>query len=210
MISPSFVIISFGILVSMYVTWMLFRIEEFSEEQIIDLIIITIVSALLGGRVVWLWEHWGEIDHSIASFLHISLDGFSLIGLVVVPLVTVSLFLRKIDWPYWVSLDRLSVGALFTSLFVSLGLGYENKLSDVYPVLLGSNELTISAWWLFLLFASFIAIWFFLIRRVNHPGYVMGLFLIGTLRVSLLLTGLVAWLIIRYSYLWQKKIKKNN
>ena len=198
--SPSTIIIIFGVFVAMYVVWMLFRIEEYDETRIIDLIIITGISAIVGGRGVWVWQHWDEVSHTFGEITSLSLAEISLFGLVVVPLITVTLFLRKIDWPYWISLDRISVGGLFLAMFASLGLGYENVNISVYPSLLTGQEVFISAWWLFLIYAAFIGVWFVIIRRISYPGYVVGLFLIGMLRFSLLLTGLLSLLIIRYSY----------
>ncbi|MCA9390526.1 hypothetical protein KC571_03920, partial [candidate division WWE3 bacterium] len=120
------------------------------------------------------------------------------------------LYLRTINWPYLFSLDQLALGGvIFTMLFMII-LGMLNKEILIYPMINPVNPIRISAWWLFLLYADLIGVWYLLIRSIKYKGVMFWLFIASIPRILLLLTGLMGWLIISYSHVWTKKKSNNN
>lgn len=203
------ILLTIGGLIASFVIWLQFRHDHYDEKRIIDLILLTFVGVVVGSQLGAIWQHVDALRDAVPATWHVDPLELNLHGALLVPLVAVFVFVKKVDWPILKTYDRLALGLLIGGLFFSLSIaGFEGTII-VYPMLL-AGQVAVPIWVTSLLCLASIGIWWSVLRTRGIAGEVLCLALLCIPRELFLLTGVVGWLIIRYRQLWRNKRRKNN
>ncbi len=194
----SWFVIFLSLLVAGYCTWLLFRKEQYDEQRIVDVLIVGVVSALIGARVVWVLMHLAFIERTINGIiLPRSLQELSSAGALVGALCGILLFCKKFHWPYLQTFNTLAAGWLVLAWGASVVLLIENVPVVLFawiPQLAQNVHPFIYVGYV----SAILAVVVILRRYIKNIG--LGAFLLAIPQVPTLLTGVVAWLIMwRYA-----------
>lgn len=198
-----------GAMIASFVVWLQFRHDHYDEKRIVDVILLTFVSVVLGAQFGAIGEYVNTMRDVVQTSLYSNPLELSLHGALLLPLVAIFFFVRRVDWPILKTYDRVVLGLLIGGLFFSLSVaGLGNKIA-LYPIIL-AGQIAVPIWVISLLCLAGIGIWWALLRKRGIPGEVLFLACLCVPRELFLLTGVVGWLIIRYRQLWRNKRRKNN
>ncbi len=198
-----------GAMIASFVVWLQFRHDHYDEKRIVDVILLTFVSVVLGAQFGAIGEYVNTMRDVVQTSLYSNPLELSLHGGLLLPLVAIFFFVRRVDWPILKTYDRVVLGLLIGGLFFSLSVaGLGNKIA-LYPIIL-AGQIAVPIWVISLLCLAGIGIWWALLRKRGIPGEVLFLACLCVPRELFLLTGVVGWLIIRYRQLWRNKRRKNN
>lgn len=125
-------ILVLSFLVAGFVVWRLFRLEQYDEQRIIDLLVVSLLGSVIGARVLWVALHWNSSNWSIGSLiLPNSLQELSSLGAFLGVIATVVIFARVFRWPYLDTLYKIAWGALVMAGGVALVLTIQNIPVDL-------------------------------------------------------------------------------
>jgi phosphatidylglycerol:prolipoprotein diacylglycerol transferase len=136
-------------LAATFIFWREGRKRGFNEERLLDLSLLTLVGALIGGRVLYVLLNWNYFSLEPLQTLFIWQGGFAYFGALLVATVVALYFCRNWKWPAFQIAD---LGALAGALAFSIGkigaflagtdYGYQTDLSwgVTFPALVGARH----------------------------------------------------------------------
>jgi len=183
-------------LVAGFVVWRLFRLEQYEEQRIIDLLMVSLLGTFIGARSLWVIFNWTSIDSSIGSLLVPgSVQEFSSFGALVGTILSVIIFSYVFRWPYLGTLYKMAWGALV----MAIGVAFVMVMQDIpVHVLSWLPVLTFSVapayYFAYVLLVGFVAL--LLRRRISDKSYGVVLFLlvipqIPTIVLAVILAGIL-------------------
>lgn len=180
-----------------FVIWRLFRLEQYDEQRVIDLLVVLLAGTVIGARGLWVALHWNVGNWSVGSLiLPNSLEELSSLGALLGLLVAVVLFARVFRWPYLDTMYKIAWGALVMAGGVAVVMtiqGIPMDLLSWVPVL--SARISPVFYLVYVAVVGMIAL--FLRSRVFDKKYGLVLFLlvipqIPTFALAVILAG-VMW-----------------
>lgn len=180
-----------------FVIWRLFRLEQYDEQRVIDLLVVLLVGTVIGARGLWIALNWNVGNWSVGSLiLPNSLEELSSLGALLGLVVAVVLFARVFRWPYLDTMYKIAWGALVMAGGVAVVMTIQGVPMDLLswvPVL--SARISPVFYLVYVAVVGMIAL--FLRSRVFDKKYGLVLFLfvipqIPTFALAVILAG-VMW-----------------
>lgn len=111
-------LLTLAYLAGTFVFWREGRKRGFNEEKLLDLSILTLIGALIGGRALYVLLNWSYFQEDMISVFYFWQGGFAYFGALGVGFFVVLYFVRNWKWPFFQIAD---LGALAVSLSFSIG-----------------------------------------------------------------------------------------
>lgn len=107
-----------GILVSTYFIWRVIRVYELNEEQVIDLVLITVAGGLMGARTYFYFTHLNEFGEPVQFILFNKYPGLSFWGGLLGGILALKLGTLKLKLNFYQIMD-FAVAVLFAGIAIS-------------------------------------------------------------------------------------------
>lgn len=105
-----------------FIIWRNLR-DDYLEEDILTFTILVAFFSLLGGRVLYLVDHFFEFGNNVLSwFLFPIYPGFSMVGAFLGAAFFIRLWVKNKKWNFWIVADTAILSFLVVILVMLLGL----------------------------------------------------------------------------------------
>ncbi|OGY30104.1 MAG: hypothetical protein A3F35_03275 [Candidatus Woykebacteria bacterium RIFCSPHIGHO2_12_FULL_45_10] len=119
-----FAIYSYGFFLTLaylgatFIVWREGKKRGFNEEKLLDLSLLALIAALVGGRIFYVALNWGYFSADLKSILYLWQGGFAYFGALVLGTFVVWYSSRAWKWPFFQIAD---IAALAAALAFSIG-----------------------------------------------------------------------------------------
>ncbi len=104
-----------------YVFWREGKKQGYQEEKLLDFSIISLLAALVGGRVFYVLINLKQFSGDLKSALYVWEGGFAYYGSLVFVFLTCIYFIRKWRWSFLQVVDIGSLSVLVAIIFAKIG-----------------------------------------------------------------------------------------
>lgn len=190
-----------AVFVAGFIFWKRGREEHFTEDQLFDGFLLSVLSGIIAARCLYVVLHFGEFGWSLVAWLNIfSHGGLSLSFGVVAAMLWLVRFSRAQHWEIFDILDMWMPGLVAATAVVQFGVFIQTRLSPI-PLVVGVLLIMISRYlyWLEYRYRTFA--WYKSGQDVAKTGFItaLGLIFLGIIFGSIALlpsnnvSSLVRW-----------------
>ncbi len=188
-----------AIFVAGFIFWKRGREEHFTEDQLFDGFLLSVLGGIIVARCLYVILHFGEFGWSVVAWLNIfSHGGLSLSFGVVAAILWLVRFSRAQHWEVFGILDMWMPGLVAATAIVQFGLFFQIRSSPI-PLVLAVLLILISRYlyWLEYRYRTFA--WYKSGQDVAKTGFItaLGLIFLGVIfgSIALFLTSNVSSLV---------------
>lgn len=116
------VFIVLGLFSGSFLVWKKSKEENFNEENIMDLLILTSIFSFISSRTFYFLLNWEGVGKSFINWFNfVSKPGLSWFGAILGGIATIAIYCRKNKWDFFKIVDLFIFGAVLMSCLVLIG-----------------------------------------------------------------------------------------